>query len=61
MGGLIGAALGVLFAPQAGEKSRETLKGVLKEFGLEGVVERFSEAFEVGKEEAERMMKEVEM
>jgi gas vesicle protein len=61
LGGLIGAALGILFAPQAGEKNREALKDILKEFGLEGFVDRISEAFEAGKEEAERIGKEVEM
>jgi len=61
LGGLIGAALAILFAPQAGEKSRKALKEILNELGLEGVVERFSEAFEAGKEEIERTMKEVEM
>lgn len=61
LGGLIGAAFGILFAPQAGEKNREALKDILKEFGLEGFVDRISEAFEAGKEEAERVIKEVEM
>lgn len=61
MGGLIGTALGILFAPQTGEKNREALKDILKELGLEGFVDRISDAFEAGKEEAERIIKEVEM
>jgi hypothetical protein len=61
LGGLIGAALAVLFAPQAGEKNRELLKEQMKEHGFGELVDRFSEAFEAGKEEAERVLKEVEM
>ncbi len=50
LGGIIGAALGVMFAPAAGEK--------LKELDLDEVIDRFSDAFEEGKKEAERVLKE---
>lgn len=58
LGGMIGAALGVLFAPAAGEKSRSALKEMLGEIGLDGMVDKFSEAFEAGKEEMAKAVKE---
>jgi gas vesicle protein len=58
LGGMIGAAAGILFAPVAGEESRAKLKTMLQEFGLEGILDRFAEAFEAGKEEMEETMKE---
>ncbi|MFA5114135.1 MAG: hypothetical protein WC529_07570 [Candidatus Margulisiibacteriota bacterium] len=60
LGGMIGAALGVLFAPAAGARSRAALQQMLSEVGLDGVVERFSEAFEAGKEEIAKSLKEGE-
>jgi gas vesicle protein len=56
----MGDALGVLFAPTAGEKARETIKAKLKELELEEVVDRFVKAFEEGKKEAEKVAKEME-
>lgn len=61
LGGLIGGVLGILFAPSAGEKSRETILEKFKELNLDDILTRFSEAFEEGKEEAQRVLKEVEM
>lgn len=61
LGGLIGAALGILFAPAAGEQVREKLKEKLKEFNFGEIIDRFSEAFEAGKEEMQKAIKEVEM
>lgn len=61
LGGLIGAALGVVFAPATGEKTREILREKFKELKWDELVNRFSEAFEEGKKEAESVMKEVEM
>lgn len=61
LGGLIGVAIGILFAPAAGEKTRDFVKEKLKDLELGDILDRFSEAFEVGKEEAERVIKEVEM
>ena len=61
LGGLIGAALGMLFAPAAGDKARGELKNKLKELGLGGMVDRLSEAFEEGREEMDRVRREVEM
>ncbi|OGB89136.1 hypothetical protein A2625_02305 [candidate division WOR-1 bacterium RIFCSPHIGHO2_01_FULL_53_15] len=52
IGGLIGAAVGVLFAPFSGDKSRALIKEKLKEFDLDDIVGRFSEAFEEAKKEA---------
>lgn len=56
MGGLIGAALGLVFAPHAGDKTREMLKAKLKEMDLDEIIERFSEAFEEGKKEADEVL-----
>lgn len=58
LGGLIGAALGIVFAPSAGDETREKIKEKLEELGLDELLERFSEAFEAGKKEAERVLKE---
>jgi gas vesicle protein len=61
VGGLIGLAVGVLFAPAAGEKSRAFLKAKLAESGLEGLVDNFSEALAVGQAEIDRVLEEDEM
>ena len=61
VGGLIGLALGVLFAPAAGEKSRAFLKAKLEEVGLEGLVDKFSEALTAGQTEVDRLLAEDEM
>ena len=55
VGGLIGAAVGMLFAPFSGEKSRAAIKDKLKEFDLDDMIGRFSEAFEEAKKEAGRV------
>ena len=55
IGGLIGAAIGILFAPFSGEKSRNAIKEKLKEFDLDEVIGRFSEAFDEAKKEAGRV------
>jgi gas vesicle protein len=60
LGGLLGAALGMLCAPSAGEKTREKIKEKLKELELGDIIDRFSAAFEEGKKEADRAMKETE-
>ena len=57
MGGLIGAALGLVFAPHGGDKTREMLKGKLKEMDLDDIIDRFSDAFEEGKKEADVVLK----
>jgi gas vesicle protein len=61
LGGLIGMALGVLFAPSAGEKTREMLKDKIKELDFGDIFDRFSEAYEEGRVEMEKAMKEVQM
>jgi len=60
LGGLIGAVLGLLFAPEAGENTRQQLKAKLQEFNLGEIVDRFSEAFSAGREEADKVLNEVE-
>lgn len=58
LGGLLGAALGLVFAPHAGDKTREMIKGKLKEMDLDEIIDRFSDAFEEGKKEADVVLKE---
>jgi gas vesicle protein len=55
IGGLLGAALGVLFAPASGEKARELVKAKLKEFDLDDVISRFSSALDEAGLEAARV------
>jgi gas vesicle protein len=45
----IGAALGILFAPQSGEHTREYLRGAAKD-RLNDTKERFTNAVEAGKD-----------
>ena len=55
IGGLLGAALGVLFAPLSGEKARDLIKAKLKEFDLDDVISRFSAALDEAGREAARV------
>jgi gas vesicle protein len=55
LGGLVGAALGIFFAPHTGDKTRKTLKKKLKEMDLDQIVARFTKAFESGKKEAKKL------
>jgi gas vesicle protein len=48
LGGLVGAALGIFFAPHTGDKTRKTLK-------KKQIVDRFTKAFESGKKEAKKL------
>jgi gas vesicle protein len=59
LGGLIGAAIGVLFAPFSGEKARAVLKEKLKDFDLDEMIGRFSEAFDEAKNEAARVAEDL--
>ena len=54
MGGIIGAVLGLLFAPQSGEKTREQLQGKVDEFVSLG-----RSAWEEGKEAATEKSEEL--
>lgn len=60
IGGLIGAAIGTLFAPFSGQKTRQFLLTKLNDLGLEGVLEKFGEAFTAAKKEAEKVEAELE-
>ena len=55
----IGAALGILFAPQSGEDTREYLKGTAKD-RLNDAKERFGNAVESGKDFARQAQDSVE-
>jgi len=54
LGGIIGAVLGLLFAPQPGEKSREQLRGKVDE-----LVSLGRSAWEEGKEAASQKRDEL--
>ena len=60
LGGLLGAAIGILFAPSAGEKLRVKVRGILKEMDLGEILDQFGEAFEEGLQEAEKVQNEIE-
>jgi gas vesicle protein len=59
IGGLIGAAIGVLFAPFSGDQARAALKDKLKEFDLDEMIGRFSDAFDEAKKEAGRVTEDL--
>lgn len=58
LGGLIGAVLGILYAPRSGKETREILKKAIEEYSEEGKkiyqekTEELSEAIEIGKKSA---------
>ena len=59
IGGLLGAALGVLFAPLSGEKVREVIRARLKDFDLDDVISRFTTALDEAGREAARVENEL--
>lgn len=60
IGGLLGAALGILFAPASGDQARDLLKDKLKGLGLDDLIAKFSEALEEGKKEAGKVQDDLE-
>jgi gas vesicle protein len=59
IGGLIGACIGVLFAPFSGDQARAVIKEKLKDFDLDDVVGRFSDALAEAKKEAGRVAEDL--
>jgi len=55
LGGLIGVALGIVFAPLAGEEARSKIKKKLDEFDFGEIAGKLSEAFEAGTEEFKKV------
>jgi len=60
LGGILGAVAGVLLAPLAGEETRKKLKAKIEELDLEGIGKKLSQAFEEGRQEMDKTMKEQE-
>jgi len=60
LGGLLGAAIGLMFAPFAGDRTRALVREKLKDLELDDIIDRFQEAFEEGKQEAAEVAKETE-
>lgn len=60
LGGILGAVAGVLLAPLAGEETRKKLKAKIEELDLEGIGNKLSQAFEEGRREMEKTIKEQE-
>lgn len=60
LGGLIGVALGILFAPLAGDEARGKIKKKLEEFDFDDILNKFSDAFKAGKDEALKVAREEE-
>ncbi|MFH2069887.1 MAG: YtxH domain-containing protein [Elusimicrobiota bacterium] len=54
LGGLIGAAVGLLFAPKPGRETREKLKVLIDELG-----EKAEDIFEEGKDKVEGFVSDV--
>ena len=57
-GGMVGVALGLMFAPATGEKFRLKIKEKLKDFNLDEIIDKLTLAFEEGKKEAQKAMEE---
>ena len=53
LGGIIGACLGILFAPASGKETRKKINVVLKDLG-----EKAEELFEEGKEKVQEVVEE---
>jgi len=60
MGGILGAVAGILLAPLTGEETRQKIKEKMEELDLDEVLKRFSEAYDAGRREMDKVKKEIE-
>lgn len=60
MGGILGAVAGILLAPLTGEETRQKIKKKMEELDLDEVLKRFSEAYDAGRREMDKVKKEIE-
>lgn len=59
IGGILGAAFGVLASPILGEDLKKKLKGRLEEFDIEKSLDKLSKAIEAGTGEAKQVAEKI--